>query len=166
MVYPSHYGSGSYGYETPNAYPYEIVRAALTDARNRSDSLVGAGRTRPWLQDFTLGAPRYGGPEVRAQIQATYDTGIQEWILWNPSVRYSEAGLLPAEGMGSGMEPTMLLDGMVIPVSQRFEYLDAGLRARIAERRLSPLVLPTPRYLVPPLDVGVRLEAAESGLGR
>jgi hypothetical protein len=149
MVYPSHYGPGSYGFEKPNAHPYEIVRAALTDARNRSDTVVGAGRTRPWLQDFTLGSPRYGGPEVRAQIQAAYDTGIQEWILWNPSVRYSEAGLLPAGGMPRGTEPTMLLGGKVIPVSRRLELLDGGLVSRIAERRLAPLVLPMPMYLGP-----------------
>jgi hypothetical protein len=158
MVYPSHYSAGSYGVQSPNAYPYEIVRAALTDARNRSDSVSGSGKTRPWLQDFTLGAPRYGGPEVRAQIQAAYDTGIQDWILWNPSVRYSEAGLIPAGGMPTGTELTMLLAGEVIPVSRRFELLDAGLIARIAVRRLVPLVMPMPRYLEPQTAWGRRLD--------
>ena len=71
MVYPSHYWQGSFGFQTPNAYPYEVVRQALEDALRRSEMVQGAGTTRPWLQDFTLGKPPYGAPEVRAQIQAT-----------------------------------------------------------------------------------------------
>ena len=152
MVYPSHYGEGSYGVESPNSRPYEIVRAALTDARNRSDSVPHAGKTRPWIQDFTLGPPRYGGPEVRAQIQAAYDAGIQDWILWNPSARYSEGGLIPSGGMPSGTELTMSVAGQEVPVSRRFEFMDEALVARIAERRLRPLDLPKPRYLEPPRD--------------
>ena len=50
---------------------------------------------RPWLQDFTLGH-RYGAAEVRAQIQAVYDTGFNEWLLWSPGNRYSDGALLPA----------------------------------------------------------------------
>ena len=40
MVYPSHYWENSFGYDRPNAYPYEIVRAALLDARLRSKAPV------------------------------------------------------------------------------------------------------------------------------
>ena len=98
MVYPSHYWKGSFGIDTPNAYPYEIVRSALEDALRRSAEMPGAGATRPWLQDFTLGEPRYGAAEVRAQIQATYDVGIDEWILWNPGSRYTEEALEPLGG--------------------------------------------------------------------
>ena len=158
MVYPSHYGAGSYGFESPNHYPYEVVRAALTDARNRSDSVPGAGRTRPWLQDFTLGSPRYGGPEVRAQIQATYDAGIRDWILWNPSARYSESGLLPADGLPAGIEPTMRVAGRIVPVSQRLDELDGDVLRRIAERRLNPMSFPEPRYLEPPRSWAGRVE--------
>jgi len=123
MVYPSHYWTGSYGFETPNAYPYEIVRGALRDAVRRSDLVEGAGLTRPWLQDFSLGQPPYGAPEVRAQIQATYDAGIEEWILWNPSSRYTEAALIPARGLPSWLEPVMRVGGQVVPLSKRFEVL-------------------------------------------
>jgi len=158
MVYPSHYGTGSYGFEEPNAFPYEIVRAALTDARNRSDSGPGAGETRPWLQDFTLGAPSYGGPEVRAQIQATYDAGIRDWILWNPSARYSESALLPAEGLPSGVESTMRVNGRIVPVSERLDHLEPGVIRRIAERRLNPVRFPAPRYLSAPRAGAGRLE--------
>ena len=122
MVYPSHYWKGSFGYQRPNSYPYEIVRHALEDAIERSADMEDAGATRPWLQDFTLGAPRYEAPEVRAQIQATYDVGIEEWILWNPGSRYTEAALEPAEGFVE--EPMVRIANEIIPVSRRFELFD------------------------------------------
>lgn len=123
MVYPSHYWTGSFGIENPNAYPYEIVRRALRDAVRRSALVEGAGATRPWLQDFSLGDPPYGAPEVRAQIQATYDAGIQEWILWNPGSRFTESALIPARGLPSWLEPVMRVGGEVVPLSKRFEIL-------------------------------------------
>lgn len=123
MVYPSHYWTGSFGFKEPNAYPYEIVRRALRDAIGRSGQVEGAGTTRPWLQDFSLGDPPYGAPEVRAQIQATYDAGIQEWILWNPGSRYTESALIPARGLPSWLEPVMRVGGEVVALSRRFEIL-------------------------------------------
>lgn len=123
MVYPSHYWTGSFGYQEPNAYPYEIVRRALRDGLKRSAEVEGAGSIRPWLQDFSLGDPPYGAPEVRAQIQAAYDVGIQEWILWNPGSRYTEAALIPATGLPSWLEPVMRVGGEVVAVSRRFEIL-------------------------------------------
>ncbi len=127
MVYPSHYWPGSFGFQDPNAHPYEIVRRALRDALARSDTIPGAGSTCAWLQDFTLGEPRYGVPEVRAQIQAAYDAGVMDWILWNPGSRYTEAALLPAEGLPSWSEPVMRVGGEVVPISRRHEVLgEAG----------------------------------------
>lgn len=123
MVYPSHYWAESFGYDHPNAYPYEVVRAALRDAQQRSATVDGAGLTRPWIQDFSLGEPVYGGPEVRAQIQATYDVGIQEWILWNPGSRYSESALEPVGGFES--EPLIRVAGMLAPVSRRHAVIDS-----------------------------------------
>ena len=122
MVYPSHYWKGSFGIEQPNAHPYEIVRNALRDALRRSGALEGAGTTRPWLQDFTLGPPRYEAPEVRAQIQAAYDLGIMEWVLWNPGSRYTEEALEPAEGFA--VEPLVRIADQIIPASRRFELFD------------------------------------------
>lgn len=56
---------------------------------------------RPWLQDFTAtwvkGHISYGPEEIRAQIQAVYDAGYEEWILWNAANRYTEGGLLTQE---------------------------------------------------------------------
>lgn len=122
MVYPSHYWTGSFGFDEPNAHPYEIVRAALEDALERSAVIAGAGTTRPWLQDFDLGPPRYDAPEVRAQIQATYDVGIGEWILWNPGSRYTEEALEPANGFAE--EPLVRVANEIVPVSRRFEFYD------------------------------------------
>ena len=123
MVYPSHYWTGSFGFEKPNAYPYEIVRRALRDAVSRSALVEGAGTVRPWLQDFSLGQPPYGAPEVRAQIQAAYDAGVEEWILWNPGNRYTESALIPKRGLPSWLEPVMRVGGEVVPISRRYEIL-------------------------------------------
>jgi hypothetical protein len=123
MVYPSHYWQGSYGYQVPNAHPYEVVLRALRDAQRRSARVEGAGTTRPWLQDFSLGQPPYAAAEVRAQIQATYDAGIDEWILWNPGSRYTEAALEPVAGFAS--EPLIRIAGTLAPVSRRHVVLDS-----------------------------------------
>jgi hypothetical protein len=123
MVYPSHYWSGSFGYDEPNAFPYEVVKRAVEDALRRSAAVEGAGETRPWLQAFTLGQPRYGAPEVRAQIQAAYDAGVQEWILWNPGSRYDEGALEPVGGFVS--EPLIRVAGEIVEVSRRQAVLDS-----------------------------------------
>ncbi len=101
MVYPSHYWKGAYGYKNPNNAPYDIIKLSLRDAIRKSvDQSQGEAvikeKIRPWLQDFTLGYPSYGAAEVRAQIKAANDLGINEWLLWNPSVRYTKNALLPA----------------------------------------------------------------------
>lgn len=98
MIYPSHYRAGSYGFDSPNAHPYGIMRAALQAAVERADGVAGAAAVRPWIQDFTLGPPRYGPAHVRAQIQAAYDLGIDEWVLWNPKNRYTAEALVGRSG--------------------------------------------------------------------
>ena len=137
MVYPSHYWVGSFGIQHPNGHPYEIVRAALVSAVQRSEAVERAGVTRPWLQDFTLGEPPYEAPEVRAQIQATYDAGIDEWLLWNASSRYTEAALEPADGYPEGVEPEMRVGGRIVPVSQRYEAMVAEAEERALERAVA-----------------------------
>ena len=81
--------------------------AAKTPALNKEeiaqlDPTTGVQATvRPWLQDFTAtwvkGHISYGPEEIRAQIQAVYDAGYEEWILWNAANRYTEGGLLTQE---------------------------------------------------------------------
>jgi hypothetical protein len=95
MIYPSHFARGTYKLRNPNARPYETIAHALKDAIARSDSIPNAALIIPWYQDFTLGAPRYGAAQIRAQKKAGYDNGFQSWILWNPSSNYTLAALEP-----------------------------------------------------------------------
>ena len=56
---------------------------------------------RPWLQDFTASYLKnhidYGDEQVRAQIQAVYDAGYDEWLLWDAGVSYHYGGLRTPE---------------------------------------------------------------------
>ena len=89
MIYPSHFARGTYGLSNPNAHPYTTIGRALEDAKRRTEGIAGAAKIIPWYQDFTMGAPRYGAEQVRAQIQSGYDSGFHSWILWNPASRYT-----------------------------------------------------------------------------
>jgi hypothetical protein len=86
MVYPSHWSRGEYGVAFPNGQPHDIVLASLRDFQAQVRD-TGA-RVVPWLQDFSLGVT-YGPDEVRAQIAAARETGIDEWLLWDPNVTYT-----------------------------------------------------------------------------
>lgn len=104
MVYPSHYAYGSYGIKYPDLEPYKTVYTSLSTAKQRIDSMSAdtpKAKIRPWLQDFTGSwlKPRaaykvYTAEDVRAQIKAAYDSGLNEWILWNAVNKYSEGALL------------------------------------------------------------------------
>lgn len=100
MVYPSHYGNGVFGYNVPDAEPYGTVYEALKDSVEALEPCKEQERAvvRPWLQAFTAtwvdGHISYGGEQIRQQIQAVYDAGYEEWILWNAANRYSADGLL------------------------------------------------------------------------
>ncbi|MEX0909977.1 MAG: putative glycoside hydrolase [Candidatus Paceibacterota bacterium] len=50
-------------------------------------------KIRPWLQDFSYGGT-YDADAVRAQIQATYDSGLNSWMLWDPGNTYTKEALL------------------------------------------------------------------------
>lgn len=91
MVYPSHYSNGNFNLKSPESSPYETVYRSIKDAMARvpKDSTV---RLRPWLQDFSMKVT-YGPAEVRKQIQALQDLGIDEWLLWNPGSRYTRGAL-------------------------------------------------------------------------
>lgn len=99
MVYPSHYANGVFGLEVPDAEPYETVLRALQGSDLELQAVGEEKRAvvRPWLQSFTAswvpGHISYEGEEIRQQIQAVYDAGYEEWILWNASNRYSADGL-------------------------------------------------------------------------
>ena len=91
MVYPSHYAKGSYGLSNPDLSPYETVLQSLKDAKARLEGYPV--NLRPWLQDFSL-ENKYGSKQIRAQIQAVLDAGVEDWIFWNPSCRYDVAKYL------------------------------------------------------------------------
>lgn len=95
MDYPSHFAPGTFGLRNPNAHPYETLDHALRDAKARSAGIPNAARIVPWYQDFTLGSPRYGATQVRAQMRAGHDNGIESWMLWNPGSRYTLDALHP-----------------------------------------------------------------------
>ena len=90
MVYPSHYPRGSFGLPVPNADPYNVIRIAITRARERDEKLgiTTPEHVRPWLQAFTLGKPPYGPAEIEAQKKGTYAAGYDGWVLWSPGSKY------------------------------------------------------------------------------
>lgn len=94
MVYPSHYGNGTYGLSIPDAFPYETVFNSGRDAIRRNNIISTPATIRPWIQDFTAswvkGHIKYGDTQVAEQIRALKENGIDEYLLWNASNRYSE----------------------------------------------------------------------------
>ncbi len=81
MVYPSHYSNGSFGYQYPNKYPYEVISAALNDGLSRG---IEIKQLRPYLQGFW-----HTTEDVRLNIKAAEDMGL-DWIIWNNSSMYDE----------------------------------------------------------------------------
>ena len=93
MVYPSHYPKGFHDYKNPAEVPYELIKFVMGEGVQRILSASSTvSKLRPWLQDFDLGAA-YTAPMVRAQIRAVYDVGLNSWLLWNPSSRYTLGAL-------------------------------------------------------------------------
>jgi hypothetical protein len=92
MSYPSHYGANWYGYEVPDAHPYGVVRGSMMEALEKNAAVAGDSVIRPWLQDFTaswvVGHIYYGYTEVRQQIVAAKELGIDSYMIWNASNVY------------------------------------------------------------------------------
>jgi hypothetical protein len=95
MVYPSHFAKGFIGFPKPAEKPYEVIKYSMDSAiAKASTTEVSRDKIRPWLQAFDLGAI-YTPALVRAQIQATYDSGLTSWMLWNAGSVYDKEALLP-----------------------------------------------------------------------
>lgn len=97
MIYPSHYGANYYNLDVPDLYPYELISFALEDSKKILSTIPedeNKAVVRPWLQDFTASwLPKhlnYTSKEVKEQIDAVYDSGYREWLLWNASIQYTE----------------------------------------------------------------------------
>ncbi|RQD66997.1 MAG: glycoside hydrolase [Tindallia sp. MSAO_Bac2] len=98
MIYPSHYAMGTFGVRLPDLEPYTMIYETMIKAVERIEALdtdEPKATLRPWLQDFTavyLGAgnyQRYEEKQITEQIEATYDAGVREWLLWNASNNYT-----------------------------------------------------------------------------
>lgn len=123
MVYPSHYPNSFLGLGNPNDHPYEVVYHAMKRGVERMESpttpvqgflhepefvtnasgtkmstgkyvkpVYDASRLRTWIQDFDYGGD-YDAADVRAQIQASYDAGVMDWMIWAPSNIYTKTAL-------------------------------------------------------------------------
>lgn len=116
MVYPSHYPATFLGFSDPNDHPYEVVYHAMSSGVRRMMSSTtpvagflhvrmgtstpalyakpafGPERLRTWIQDFDYGGD-YDAEDVRAQIQASEDAGVQSWMIWAPSNVYTREAL-------------------------------------------------------------------------
>ena len=63
MIYPSHYGDGSFGLDHPDLYPYDVIYCALEKSNALLQPIKDSGEkvavVRPWLQDFTASYLRH-----------------------------------------------------------------------------------------------------------
>ena len=123
MVYPSHYPNSFLGLGNPNNYPYKVVNYAMQKGVDRMTAsttpmqgflhtpiystnasgtktftglyqkqVYGPEKFRTWIQDFDYGGD-YDAADVRAEIQASYDAGVMNWMIWAPSNIYTKAAL-------------------------------------------------------------------------
>lgn len=105
MIYPSHYADGNFGIEHPDTQPYDTIFAALSgsklDLRSYETEGENQAVVRPWLQDFTASYLsnyiEYGDQQIRDQIQAVYDAGYDEWLLWSAACKYHWGSLKTPE---------------------------------------------------------------------
>ena len=99
MVYPSHYAEGTFGISYPHLDAYDIILNTMEEGQDlirENERSKRRAIIRPWLQDFTLKNLKpyllYGPEQIKAQIQGTYDAGLEEWIFWNAAGRYTLDG--------------------------------------------------------------------------
>ena len=95
MIYPSHWGSGSFDLDKPDLQPYELVKRYLDEEQEVLGALDHPPLSRPWIQDFTaswIGEGNwmeYDADAVQAQIDAIYDQEQNEYLIWNANIEYS-----------------------------------------------------------------------------
>ncbi|WP_242986001.1 putative glycoside hydrolase [Oceanobacillus zhaokaii] len=96
MIYPSHWTTGYFGLENPDEEPYRLVKEYSKVENEVLGALETPPVSRPWLQDFEApwlysGATKqYSKAEVEDQIKALYESGIDEFLLWNAGNTYTE----------------------------------------------------------------------------
>ena len=102
MVYPSHYGPGTFGFKNPNDHPYDVINDTLKLMNEERAGLRMV--VRPWIQDFGFGPfPPYTAAQVKQEMSALSDNGAQGWMIWNAAARFTESALgAPRDGEASG----------------------------------------------------------------
>lgn len=79
----------SSGNETNNEMNKEKIRPF---GQNESGNEIQLAVIRPWYQSFTASWVKphkaYGANEIRAQIRAAKEQGIEQYLLWNPRCQY------------------------------------------------------------------------------
>lgn len=96
MIYPSHWGAYSFDLEKPDLEPYELVKRYLKEEQSIFKKLDHAPQSRPWIQDFTaswIGEGNwmvYDADAVQAQIDAIYESGQREYLIWNATSTYTD----------------------------------------------------------------------------
>ncbi|MFB6466868.1 putative glycoside hydrolase [Cytobacillus sp. Hz8] len=94
MIYPSHW-TGLKGIRKPDLEPFRTVQAYAKVEKYRLGKLRHQPITRPWIQDFTatwLGKGNYkiyGKKEVEDQIRALHSQGVDEFLLWSSTNKYT-----------------------------------------------------------------------------
>jgi hypothetical protein len=101
MVYPSHYNSGEYNLDDPNAVPGTTVAESLADFRKAMRGPGSKALLVPWLQDFSLGRT-YTYADVAAQVEAARAAAAGGFTLWNAS------GVYTPEALAAGQRPVPL----------------------------------------------------------
>lgn len=94
MIYPSHWNT-IFGIKKPDLEPFRLVQEYAKVENRRLGKLKDPPISRPWIQDFTatwLGKGNYkvyGKKEIEEQIRALQSEGINEFLLWNGSSKYT-----------------------------------------------------------------------------
>ncbi|MGM0380533.1 MAG: putative glycoside hydrolase [bacterium] len=105
MIYPSHYQNGYFNFKVPDANPAATVEKALQAALKKNKKIDNPAKLRPWLQGFTAhwltGNINYGPRQIRQQIEATRELGIDEYLIWNSSNRYNRNAFIRPEARRS-----------------------------------------------------------------
>jgi hypothetical protein len=86
MIYPSHWGPGEYGVADPNRQPYDIITATLEVWKQQTDGTRAS--IVPWLEDTNYRAWDRA-EQVREQIRAARDQGVDGFMMWDPNVNYT-----------------------------------------------------------------------------
>ncbi|MDU7164108.1 MAG: putative glycoside hydrolase [Anaerococcus vaginalis] len=96
IIYPSNWNLYSFDIEKPDLEPYELVKKYLKEEQKVFSEIDHKPQSRPWIQDFTaswLGIGNYMEYDAKAveeQIRAIYDSGQDEFLLWNSNSKYTD----------------------------------------------------------------------------